>query len=91
MNAVGEQQAFDAQEALDRATYCLRLHPTTPLTDAATGTYYRTKRRLPRGQTVCDQYGNTAKVGKGGQITDIKSAPQEQVNKILKERKENSQ
>ncbi len=82
-----QQSALSAQTALGRAKYCLKLRPQTPITNGATVTYYHSFRLVPAGQTICDQYGNTARVDGSGRAIDIQSAPSEKMNKILKERK----
>ncbi len=86
IEATQQQTAFSAQVAIGRARYCLPLNPATPLTTGVVVKYYGTERTLPPGQTVCDQYGNTAVTGDSGRAVDIQSAPQEQVNQIMKER-----
>jgi hypothetical protein len=89
LQTLQEISEVSAQKALQRARYCLLVNPA--ITNNTPVTYpHQPNRKLPAGQVVCDSYGNTAIVGSNGSVTDIQSAPREQLNTIIQGRKENA-
>jgi hypothetical protein len=96
-----EQQAaaYERREAMNRAQRCVVLATELPITDG-TAAYYsstkqgrqvvNTKRPLPAGTTVCDQFGNTGIVATNlsGKpvVSDIAQLPPEEMEQILVER-----
>jgi hypothetical protein len=91
--------AYERREAMNRAQRCVVLATELPITDG-TAAYYsstkqgrqivNTKRPLPSGTTVCDQFGNTGVVASNlsGKpiISDIAQLPPEEMEQILIDR-----
>ncbi len=91
--------AYERREAMNRAQRCVVLASELPISDG-TAAYYsatkqgrqvvNTKRPLPSGTTVCDQFGNTGIVATNlsGKpvVTDIAQLPPEEMEQILIER-----
>jgi hypothetical protein len=80
----------DTTEALRRAERCILIDKRYPLVEGGNAYYdinSKTKRLLPTGTALCSPVsGNTAIVDATGATSDIKSAPPEQLTRILKQR-----
>ncbi len=94
-----KEEAFEQQEALQRAQTCLPLLSEMPITDG-TAAYFSSlengqivihpHRPMPSGTIVCDAFGNTGIVSfdsLGNPVVgSIRSLPFEQMEKILQDR-----
>ncbi|MEP0919417.1 hypothetical protein NC981_21540 [Leptolyngbya sp. DQ-M1] len=84
------KQSEDIRIALDRAKRCILINERYPLVEGANAYYDPTgrisKRRLPKGTTLCSRSGYTAEVDYLGTVKGIKQAPIEQLNQALQQR-----
>lgn len=94
-----KQEAFDRQEAMQRAQTCLPLMTELPITDGTAAYFSSVKngrivihknRPMPSGTVVCDAFGNTGIVTGDFEgnpvVTDIRRMPFEEIETILQER-----
>ncbi|MBD1841834.1 hypothetical protein H6F89_00085 [Cyanobacteria bacterium FACHB-63] len=88
-----QQQSKQSEEtriALDRAKRCILIDERYPLVEGGAAYYDPTnrvsKRRLPKGTTLCSRSGYTAEVDYLGTVKDIRQAPIEQLNQVLQQR-----
>lgn len=84
------KQSEDIRIALDRARRCILIDERYPLVEGGAAYYDPTnrasKRRLPKGTTLCSRSGYTAEVDYHGTVKDIRQAPIEQINQALQQR-----
>ncbi|KAM3113047.1 hypothetical protein [Phormidesmis sp. 146-33] len=80
----------ETAEALKRAERCQPIDERYPLVEGGNAYYSpekrANKRLLPTRTTLCSISGSTAIVDAEGTVRDIKSAPREQIIRILKQR-----
>ena len=77
----------EVKVALQRAQVCEQLDPKLPLSNNSYAHYSHSPNRpLPAGKLVCDSDGNTAIIDETGHAVGLKSAPPEQLNKVIETR-----
>lgn len=94
-----KEEAFERQEALQRAQTCLPLLSEMPITDGSAAYFSSVQngqivihqnRPMPAGTIVCDLFGNTGVVSPDSNgnplVGSIRSLPFEQMEKILQDR-----
>ncbi|MBD1825043.1 hypothetical protein H6F51_21475 [Cyanobacteria bacterium FACHB-DQ100] len=90
INRSAEQATRDERIALKRAERCLLVDERFPLVEGGNAFYDPTnrqsKRLLPANTALCSKSGYTAIVDEAGTISDIRQAPIEKVNQVLRQR-----
>ncbi len=94
-----QQEAFEYQQALNRAQTCIPLMSEVPITDGASAYFssvvkgrvvIHKNRPMPSGTTVCDSFGNTGVIVTDFEgnpiVSDIRQMPFEEMEKILTQR-----